>query len=78
MVIGDILKAMKQGANPQQIVLQMLQDRMGQTPMGQNLLSLIQNHDEKGIEDIARNICKSQNRDFDTEFANFKQQLGIK
>lgn len=29
MVIGEILQAMKSGANPQQLVLQMLQDKMG-------------------------------------------------
>ena len=45
--------------------------------MGQNLLTLAQNNDGKGIEQIARNLCAQRGLDFDKEFATFKQQLGL-
>ena len=51
---------------------------MSDTPIGQNLLSLAKNNDSSGIEQFARNIVAQSGKDFDTEFANFKQTLGIK
>ena len=46
--------------------------------MGANLINLAKNNDTRGIEEIARNICKSRNLDFDKEFSAFKQMLGVK
>jgi hypothetical protein len=55
-----------------------LQGSWGQTPMGANLLELAKNQDSKAIENIARNLCKQKNIDFDKEFSAFKQMLGVK
>ena len=74
----QVIMAMKNGQNPQQIVMNMLQERMSQTPMGQNLIALAQNNQTAQIEQIARNICNQRGIDFDKEFNSFKNFLGIK
>ena len=51
---------------------------MGNTPFGANLISMAQNHDVKGLETVARNMCASQGVDYDKEIASFKQRLGVK
>ena len=74
----QIIMAIRNGQNPQQIVMNMLQERMSQTPMGQNLITLAQNNQTAQIEQIARNICNQRGIDFDKEFNSFKDSLGIK
>ena len=74
----QVIMAIRNGQNPQQIVMNMLQERMSQTPMGQNLITLAQNNQTAQIEQIARNICNQWGIDFDKEFNSFKDSLGIK
>lgn len=73
----QFMQMFRNGGNPQQMVMQMLQQQAGNTPMGQNLLTMAQNNDGKGIEQVARNLCAQRGLDFDKEFAAFKQQLGL-
>ncbi len=74
----QLIAMLRGGGNPQQLVMSLLQNEMGNTPMGQNLLSLAQKGDAPQIEEIARNICKQKGVDFDKEFSAFKQLLGIR
>ena len=74
----QVIMAIRNGQNPQQIAMNMLQERMSQTPMGQNLIALAQNNQTAQIEQIARNICNQRGIDFDKEFNSFKDSLGIK
>ena len=74
----QLIAILRGGGNPQQLVMSLLQNEMGNTPMGQNLLSLAQKGDAPQIEEIARNICKQKGVDFDKEFSAFKQLLGIR
>lgn len=76
--MNNILEMLKSGSNPQQIVMNMLQGPLANTPMGTNLLKLVQENNGAEIERIARNMVASQGKDFDTEFNSFKQMLGIK
>ena len=73
----QFMQMMRNGGNPQTMIINMLQQQAGGTPMGQNLLKLAQNNDTQGIEKIARNLCQQRGLDFDKEFAAFKQQLGL-
>ena len=73
----QFMQMFRQGNNPQAMIMQMLQEQAGNNPIGKNLLQLAQNKDSQGIEQIARNLCAQRGLDFDTEFANFKQQLGL-
>lgn len=72
----DIIKMIKSGANPQQVMLQYLQGQSN-TPMGANLLNLARQNNTAEIEKIARNALAQQGRDFDTEFRAFRQNLGL-
>lgn len=70
--MGQFIKNMK---NPQQMMIQMLSNNSN--PMAQNVLKMAQNGDSKGIEQFARNVCKEQGKDFDKEFSDFKNNLGM-
>ena len=72
-----MIQMVKNRQNPEQMMLQYLQQQAQQNPMGQNLLSLAQAGNAADIEKIARNICAQRGMDFDKEFAAFKQSLGL-
>lgn len=72
-----MIQMARSGQNPEQMMLQYLQQQAQQNPMGQNLLSLAQAGNTADIEKIARNICAQRGVDFDKEFAAFKQSLGL-
>ena len=73
----ELIALIKSGINPQQLTMNILQNQMSNSPLGQNLLSLAQNGDTGQIEQFARNYVASQGKDFDQEFNSFKQMLGI-
>ena len=75
--IMQFIQMMRSGNNPQEMIMNMLQQQAGNTPVGQNLLRMAQNNDGKGIEQFARNLCAQRGLDFDKEFAAFRQQLGL-
>ena len=71
-----LIQAIRNGQNPQQLVMGVLEGEMANTPMGKNLLQLVKQNKTEDIEKIARNICAQHGIDFDKEFANFKKSLG--
>lgn len=73
----DLIKMIKSGQNPQQLILNMLQESAQKNPMTSNLLEMAQNQDSAGLEKFARNYVASQGKDFDTEFKAFRQQFGL-
>lgn len=73
----QIMTMIRSGQNPQQIAMNLLQSGIGNTPMGENLIRLAKNGQTADIEQIARNLAKQQGIDYDKEFANFKQMLGL-
>ena len=73
-----LINLIRQGQNPQQLMLEFLQGQAN-TPLGQNLLNLAQNGRTDEIEKVVRNIYAQQGRDnFDQEFQAFKRALGYK
>ena len=74
----QIIQLIKGGQNPQQLVMQILQQQAQNNPMGANLLELVKKNKAADVEQIARNLAKTKGIDFDTEFNSFKQLLGIK
>ena len=74
----QFMQLIRGGKNPQKLVIDLLQNQMGNTPMGKNLLELAKNNQTSEIEKIARNLMSQQGLDFDKEFLAFKQNLGIK
>lgn len=77
MNMQQIIKLIQSGQNPQQLAMQLLETRMGNNPMGQNLLALAKQGKSADIEKFARNLAAEQGIDFDTEFSNFKKMLGL-
>ena len=74
----QLIQMIKNGANPQQLMLDILEkDDMAKTPFGANLLELAKNGRGADIEKIARNLCESRGVDFDKEFSTFKFNLGL-
>lgn len=74
----QIIAMIKNGQNPQQLILSMLENQMGGTPMGNNLLQMARNGQTADIKKFARNLFESRGMDFDKEFNSFKSQMGFK
>ena len=73
-----LINLIKQGQNPQQLMLAILQGQAN-TPLGKNLLNLAQNGRIDELEKVIRNIYAQQGgQDFDQEFQAFKRALGYK
>ena len=67
---------MIRGGNPQEEVMNMLQEcATGGNPMAENLIQMVNNRDSQGIERVARNVARERGIDFDTEFNSFKQMF---
>lgn len=73
-----LIQMIKQGKNPQQLMMSILEGSAASTPIGANLLQLAKNNDTKGIEKFARNVFQSRGLDYDKEFNSLKNTLGIK
>ena len=56
-----------------QMVLNMLKNNSN--PIFSNLISLAEQNNTKELENFARNYCREQGKDFDTEFANFQSMF---
>ena len=75
--MNQFMSMIKAGYNPEQLMINLLEQRMKGTPMGDNLIKLAREGNGAEIEKIARNIIAQRGMDFDKEFAAFKRQLGI-
>ena len=71
-----LIQMIRNGQNPEQLLMSILQGSAGSNPMMLNLLSLAKNKDAKALEQIARNYFAERGLDYDTEFNALKQQLG--
>ena len=65
----NMIKAMMGKMSPKDMAMSMLKNNSN--PVCSNLIDMMNKHDEKGIEEFARNMMKDKNRDFDKEFADF-------
>ena len=73
----QLIQMIKQGQNPQQLLMSILEGQMQNTPMGANLLQLAKQNKTAEIERIARNLAQQKGLDYDTEFNAFKKNLGL-
>lgn len=72
----SMYRAMMQ--NPNQFMQNMANNNqiLG-NPMARNALQMMQNGDSKGLEEMARNLCKERGMDADKVLQQFKNQLCI-
>ena len=75
---NQLIQMIKNGKNPQQLMMSILEGQASNNPMGANLLNLAKGNKTAEIEKIARNIAQQRGIDFDKEFDAFKQMLGVK
>ena len=73
MQFMNMLKSIK---SPKEAVINMV--KSNDNPMLKNLVEMAKNGDTKGVENFARNYMKSQGKDFDQEFNNFKSMFNWK
>lgn len=71
-----LIQMIKNGGNPQQLVLSMLEEgAAASNPIISNLIELAKNKDDANIEKFARNYFAERGMDFDKEFNAFKQSF---
>lgn len=72
-----LIQMIRQGQNPQQLMLSILRGQAYNNPLGQNLLNLAQQGRTSELEKVVRNIYAQQGgKDFDADFEAFKKSLG--
>lgn len=69
-----LLMQMRQGKNPEQLMIDILEGEASQNPIVGNLLTMAKDNRTADIERFARNLAKEQGIDFDKEFSRFKKQ----
>lgn len=73
----QLVQMIKQGQNPQQLIISILQNQIGNTPVGNQLIKLAKEQNGSELEKIARNLCAQRGLNFDEEFTSFKQKIGL-
>ena len=73
----QLISQIRQGKNPQQLMINIMEINIKDTPMGENLLLLAKEGRSADIEQIVRNMFKERGLDFDKEFTAFKKNLGL-
>lgn len=71
----QLIQMIKGGQNPQQLVMNILQQQGQNNPILNNAMNLAQGGNTSALEMLARNLAAQRGLDFDKEFANFKNQL---
>lgn len=69
-----LINQMRQGKNPEQLMIDILEGEASQNPVMGNLLTMAKDNRTADIEKFARNLAKEQGIDFDKEFSKFKKQ----
>ena len=73
-----LIQMIKQGQNPQQLLMSILEGQAANNPVSSNLLDMVKSQRTGDIETFARNYFASQGKDFDKEFRAFKETYGLK
>lgn len=69
---------MMMGSNPQQLVQQIMSNnRVMGNPMIKNAMSMAQSGNSKGIEQMARNLCKEKGINPDDVMKQIRSNFGI-
>lgn len=74
----QIMQMMKNGGNPQRMIMNMMRQQAGSNPVMNNALQMMEKGDNAGLEKLARNLCKERNIDPDDALNQIKGQFGMK
>lgn len=70
----QLIQQIRQGKNPQQLLMGILESQAAESPVYANLLNMAKEGRTSEIEAFARNVAKEKGIDFDKEFSKFKRQ----
>ena len=71
----QLIQMIKGGKNPQQLILNILQQQGQNNPIIRNAVNMAQNGNTSGLQMLARNLAAQRGLDFDKELANLKNQF---
>lgn len=73
----QLIGIIKNGGNPQQFIQQMMNNsQVMQNPLARNAIEMMQKRDSKGIEEMARNLCKEKGVNPDDMMKQLQSQFG--
>lgn len=71
----QLIQLIKNGRNPQQLVMGILQQQGQNNPILNNAVNLAKSGNMSQLQLLARNLAAQRGLDFDKELANLKNQL---
>ena len=71
----QLIQMIRGGLNPQQLVLNILQQKSQTNPILNNAMNLAKNGNQSALETLARNLAEQRGLDFDKQFGSFKNQF---
>ena len=71
----QLIQMIKGGKNPQQLILNILQQQGQNNPVLNNAINMAQKGNVSGLELLARNLATQRGLDFDKQLENLKNQL---
>lgn len=71
----QLIQLIKGGQNPQQLVMNILQQQEQNNPILDNAINMAQNGNISGLELLARNLAAQRGLNYDQQLANLKKQL---
>lgn len=72
----QLIGMLRNGGNPQGMI-NLLRQQTGNNPVLNNALNMAEKGDMKGVEQLARNLCKERNIDVDTALGQIRNQFGM-
>lgn len=66
---------MMRSGNPQEIATNFIKQNMGNNPMANNLMQMINNGDAKGVENMARNLAREKGIDVNQALSMIGKQF---
>ena len=68
----QLIQMIKGGQNPQQLIMNILQQQGNNNPILQNAANMAQNGNVSGLEMLARNLAAQRGINYDQAFSEFK------
>lgn len=74
----QIMQLIQSGNNPQQLVMQLLEQQAQNNPMAANVLEMAKQNKMPDIEQVVKNIMQTKGLDYNKEVVAFKNLFGLK
>lgn len=74
----QIMQLIQSGNNPQQLVMQLLEQQAQNNPMAANVLEMAKQNKVPDIEQVVKNIMQTKGLDYNKEVVAFKNLFGLK